>query len=86
MIFYLTCSDVIISSIRETERSKYIQMTAPISPGSSGGAVLNSKGSVIGIATLTYYRIDPKIKINRAQNINFAVPSNYLKALLKKIK
>lgn len=81
-----TFSEGIISSIRRAGNNKWLQMTAPISPGSSGGAVLNSKGEVIGIATLAYFLIDPTLKVNRSQNLNFAVPSNYLKALLQTIE
>ena len=81
-----TVSDGIISGIRGKDNNKWIQMTASISPGSSGGAVLNSRGEVIGVATLTYVLVDPELKVNRTQNINFAVPSNYLKALLNKVK
>ncbi len=81
-----TFSQGIISSIRGKNPNKWIQITAAISPGSSGGAVLNSKGEVIGIATSAHFNIDPKLKVNRSQNINFAVPSNYLKTLLSKVK
>ncbi len=48
-------------------------MTAPISPGSSGGPVLNSKGEVIGISYMT---------LVSGQNLNFAIPSRYLTELL----
>lgn len=81
-----TFSEGIISSIRGENSNKWIQITAPVSPGSSGGAILNKSGEVIGIATLAYFSIDPKLKVNRSQNINFAVPSNYLKKLLQKVK
>ena len=50
-------------------------MTAPISPGSSGGPVLNGKGEVIGVSVAAHRDLD-------AQNLNFAIPSNYLKNLL----
>ena len=50
-------------------------MTAPISPGSSGGPVLNRKGKVIGVSVASYHGL-------AAQNLNFAIPSNYLKTLL----
>lgn len=54
-------------------RGTVLQFTAPISRGSSGGAVLNSRGEVIGIAFET--RDD-------GQNLNFAIPVNYLKELI----
>ncbi|MYK19566.1 trypsin-like serine protease [Candidatus Poribacteria bacterium] len=74
-----TVSDGIVSSIRGEGDNKWIQITAPISPGNSGGAVLNSKGEVIGIATSGY-------QADYAQNLHFAVPSNYLKALLQTVE
>ena len=45
-----TFSHGIISSLRKEHTQKQIQMTAPISPGSSGGPVLNQKGEVIGVS------------------------------------
>ena len=71
-----TFSDGIISSIRLLDGDKLIQITAPISPGSSGGPVLNQKGEAIGVSVLS---------IRDGQNLNFAIPSNYLKKLRTKI-
>ena len=68
-----TFSDGIISRISRWEGKEHLQMTAPISPGSSGGPVLNNKGKVIGVAFMT---------IEGGQNLNFAIPSKYVKALL----
>ena len=56
--------------------NRRIQISAPISKGSSGGPVLNSKGEVIGVAVSF---------ITEGQNLNFAIPSNYLKELLSKV-
>ena len=55
-------------------------MTAPISQGSSGGPVLNDRGEVIGISTLTASVLRPDLSI--PQNLNFAVAVNHLKPLL----
>lgn len=59
-----TVSDGIISAFRTIDGVNMIQFTAPISSGSSGGAVLNMYGEVIGISTSG---------IDDGQNINFAV-------------
>ena len=68
-----TFSNGIISSRRDQYTKERLQMTAPISPGSSGGPVLNSKGEVIGISFMT---------LVGGQNLNFAIPSRYLTELL----
>jgi Trypsin-like peptidase domain len=70
-----TFSQGIVSSVRELGSNKLLQITAPISPGSSGGPVLNKKGEVIGVSVATF---------RGGQNLNFAVPSIYLKELLSK--
>ena len=68
-----TFSQGIVSSIRDVGNDKLLQITAPISPGSSGGPVLNSKGEVIGVSVATF---------RGGQNLNFAIPSNYLSSLI----
>lgn len=57
-------SDGIISGFRNIGEVDMIQFTAPISHGSSGGAVLNMYGEIIGISTAG---------IDSGQNINLAV-------------
>jgi S1-C subfamily serine protease len=71
-----TFSQGIVSSIREVGSDRLLQITAPISPGSSGGPVLNGKGEVIGVSVATF---------SGGQNLNFAIPSDYLRALLAKV-
>lgn len=57
-------SDGIISGFRNIDDVDMIQFTAPISHGSSGGAVLNMQGEVIGISTAGF---------DIGQNINLAI-------------
>jgi len=68
-----TVSDGILSAIREYDKVRYLQITAPISPGSSGGPVLDASGRVIGIATFQFVK---------GQNLNFAVAVEHLRPLL----
>jgi len=68
-----TVSDGIVSAVREIpEFGKIYQITAPISPGSSGSPVVNMKGEVIGVATFQFVE---------GQNLNFAIPSEHISRL-----
>ena len=70
-----TLSEGIISAPREVGSQTLLQMTAPISPEGSGGAVLNEKGEVIGLAFVT---------LEDGQSLDCVIPSNHLKALISK--
>jgi len=74
-ILEYTVSDGLISSVRKVSPElTVLQISAPISHGSSGGPLFNDRGRVIGVATMI---------ATRGQNLNFGVPSNYLRALLQ---
>jgi len=76
--FENTVSEGILSGIRRVDETrKVLQITAAISPGSSGAPVFNSKGEAIGIATFL---------VAEAQSINFAMPINLIKDKLAATK
>ena len=74
-----TFSNGIISSRQDKNTKEWIQMTAPISLGSSGGPVLNHKGKVIGVSLSWYRNSDDPLN---AQPLNILIPSNYVQTLL----
>lgn len=65
----LTLSDGMVSSLREGEDGTFIQTTAPISPGSSGGGLFNERGVLVGIVTF---------QMRSGQNLNFAIPADWI--------
>jgi S1-C subfamily serine protease len=72
-VFDYTVSDGLISSVRVADDVTVLQISAPISQGSSGGPLFNPFGEVIGVATAIFAA---------GQNLNFGIPSNYLRPLL----
>jgi serine protease Do len=71
-----TLSDGIISAVRaEAGEPTLFQITAPISPGSSGSPVLNENGEVLGVATWTH---------RGGQSLNFAVSREAIRFLDEK--
>ena len=63
----------IVSAVRDIPTfGRIIQITAPISSGSSGSPVVNMQGQVIGIATL---------QVTGGQSVNFAIPSERISTL-----
>ena len=72
--FDSTVSEGVISAVRDTGVGyRMLQTTAPASPGSSGGGMFNTYGQLIGIVTLQH---------RDGQNLNFALPINYVRGLL----
>lgn len=70
-----TISDGIVSSVRTFRNGRsLLQMTAAISPGSSGGPVINLRGQVVGMAVGA--RED-------GQSLNFVVPSASIDRFLR---
>ncbi len=71
--FQQTVSEGIVSATRPSKNmGNIIQITAPISPGSSGAPVVNSRGEIIGI--VSFQAIE-------GQNLNFAISGGRIKKL-----
>lgn len=64
-----TISNGTLSSFVEIGGNKYIQFTAPISHGSSGGALFNDDGVIIGVTSAS---------LIEGQNMNLAIPISYV--------
>ncbi|MDX2052963.1 MAG: S1C family serine protease [Polyangiaceae bacterium] len=74
--FEATISDGILSGVREHMAGmRVLQITAPISPGSSGGPILADDGTVVGVATFV---------MRGGENLGFAMPTRYVRELLGK--
>ncbi|HEU0054541.1 MAG TPA: trypsin-like peptidase domain-containing protein [Longimicrobium sp.] len=67
-----TVSTGIVSAVRRVQGQTLVQISAPISHGSSGGPVMNMRGEVIGVSVSV---------LSEGQNLNFAVPATELVAL-----
>ncbi len=71
----LTLSEGLISNLRPYEGSQYIQTSAAISPGSSGGGLFDDQGRLIGITSFQFIE---------GQNLNFALPVDWIGELPKR--
>lgn len=65
----LSISEGVISGLRQSGDSSFIQTTAAISPGSSGGGLFDEQGRLVGITTFF---------IEGGQNLNFAMPADWI--------
>jgi hypothetical protein len=70
----LTLSDGLLSGLRRNAAGELqaIQISVPISPGSSGGGLFNSYGQLVGITTWG---------LKESQNVNFALPAHWIAEL-----
>lgn len=62
----------------EEKQFRLIQTDAAVNPGNSGGALVNSRGEVIGINSI-------KIVDVNVEGLNFAIPSNTVKPIVDSI-
>ena len=73
-----TLTDGVVSARRIYKGKPMVQMSTPISPGNSGGPLINMRGQVVGIATASLGE-----RRHGAQNLNLAVPVNVMKKMIK---
>src|SRR5271157_5373996 len=67
----------ILSSVRDSgDGFKVLQTDAAMNPGNSGGPLVNSRGQAIGVASF---------KLSSSEGLNFAIPTNYVLALLSNL-
>ena len=62
-----TVSTGVVSALRVEDGDRFIQFSAPVSPGSSGGPLVDQKGDVIGVTVF-------KAVVAGAEGLGFAVP------------
>jgi len=62
-----TLGQGLLSGLRKMEGVEYVQITAPVSEGSSGGGLFDERGNLIGITTFT---------VRDSQNLNFAIAAS----------
>ena len=73
-VFDYSITNGLVSQVRPvSENLTILQISAPISPGSSGGPLFNQYGEVVGVTTAI---------ITEGQSINLAVPANYLRPMI----
>lgn len=63
-------------------RQNFIQTDASINHGNSGGALVNSKGELVGINTLTFAKSTPN---DMPEGISFAIPSSLATKIMNKL-
>lgn len=65
---------IVSANLRYSDKKARLQITAPISHGSSGGPVVDKNGGVVGVAVSS---------LSEGQNLNFAVPAILVHSLLE---
>ena len=68
------------------EDARHFQISAPIQPGNSGGALVDERGNVIGVVVA---KLSQKAALATsgalAENVNYAVKSSYLLSFLESV-
>jgi tetratricopeptide (TPR) repeat protein len=68
-----TVADGLVSGVRDMPSGSLVQVSVPLSPGSSGGPIFDLSGRVVAVAAAV---------LTEGQALNFAIPVNAAKPLL----
>lgn len=68
---------IISASLRSRDKKARLQITAPISSGSSGGPVVNERGEVVAVVASS---------LTQGQNLNFAIPVSLVRELVERTR
>lgn len=73
-LFLYSLSDGIVSGTRtySNEGGRFLQMTAPVNYGSSGGPVFNQAGALVGLVS---WSLEYEQNIQNVEGLHFAVPT-----------
>ncbi len=72
-----TSQGIVSKAARNVGGRLYLQVTAPIAPGNSGGPLFNERGEVVGVVNMGYIILD---------GLGFAIPSKYVKEFLDNVE
>ena len=68
------------------ELARYFQISVPVQPGNSGGALVDERGNVVGVVS---GKLSPKATLSTSgslpENVNYAVKSSFLLGFLESV-
>ena len=66
--------------------ARYFQISVPVQPGNSGGALVDERGNVVGVVSA---KLNASVALKSTgalpENVNYAVKSSYLLSFLESV-
>src|SRR5207248_1569451 len=68
------------------DHARYFQISVPVQPGNSGGALVDERGNVVGVVSAKLSSV-AALRASGAfpENVNYAVKSSYLLSFLESV-